>query len=66
MTSERTTKQDCPEREKCLREYGSNLEWACKHCPQDLDNTVNELKIKISIEGHLKLKEFSCGMPEFF
>ena len=55
-------KRDCPEKERCLREYGSNLDWTCKHCPQDLDKAPNNFKIEISLKGRLKLKEFSYCM----
>lgn len=38
----------CPEKEKCLKEFGENIEWACQSCPQLLSETqVNTLTCKI-------------------
>lgn len=41
-------KCDPIEREKCQREYGENLAWACEHCPQKDQKPSTTLKPSLS------------------
>ena len=49
--------QKCPEKEKCAREFGDNIDWTCRNCAKTKDHQQKFLepsKVQLAlIEDHV-------------